>query len=611
MDSVDKYNPHRVIQEANERLQNAGASWVGAEQVFQSALLEWSDDAREMSMGQSQSPHVYETLREALATLYIAYAQFLAQHHQYKSSMEAYENATSDSTVRNMGRLWLEYAAYCQDRQKFVLAQQVYLRALVGSTEQLPAVTDEQECTILWDSFWEMVKEQTNNPDMTLEELQAAVEVAPPTSSAADAVVSSSSAFPLPLTSMGSGVTETMDDEPTMKRIKREDGDVTTDITGSTPMAISSTGTTSISNVSGGGLTHVVTPEAVQQVHDVFLPLLEQPEVPAEIKAAWLILDGTGTAQPPEPPLFGVSPPKLSDPSGKDLLGVPLALALTQLLLQGDGSHGNLLLCVCRALWVMTAVNERDVADRIDKLDAELQTVVAQKETDFASQLAVVQPAHKASVQLNVEQQRQALHTHCGKERTNLLHELAWQSRRLLCAQQMILQKLNVPAFESGPTIDRDTLDWHAKVCTYLHSAFYLRQRIGEATHVSMLQKQCKKLEKEQEELDAQQQQQQQQQQQHEAASSSTLPPLPSHLPPPPPPPQSHSNTMYGYGMPPPAGAGYYNVAPPPPISYGPGGPVYMPHLQQPQQQVPSSNQAAFPQGQPPPHGSSYPYYQG
>lgn len=64
---------------------------------------------------------------------------------------------------------------------------------------------------------------------------------------------------------------------------------------------------------------------------------------------------------------------------------------------------------------------------------------------------------------------------------------------QLLCTQQQVLTKLKVPGFE-GPTVDANALELQSRLCSYLHSAFYLRARIGEAPHQAMLKSQADRL---------------------------------------------------------------------------------------------------------------------
>lgn len=58
-----------------------------------------------------------------------------------------------------------------------------------------------------------------------------------------------------------------------------------------------------------------------------------------------------------------------------------------------------------------------------------------------------------------------------------------------------MLSSSKVPGF-TGPAVGYEVLLFQSKVCSVLHSAFYLRQRVGETSHVNMLNKQLESLEK-------------------------------------------------------------------------------------------------------------------
>ena len=122
----NKYDPNVIIQAANDKL--AASDLEGGQMIFQSALLTWVDDARE---GHGQD---IESLREAVATLWLAYAHFLAGAKQFKSATEAYEQAVSCPVARSVGRVWLDYARFATERGKYKTAQDVYMRALIGGT---------------------------------------------------------------------------------------------------------------------------------------------------------------------------------------------------------------------------------------------------------------------------------------------------------------------------------------------------------------------------------------------------------------------------------------------------------------------------------------------
>ena len=78
------YDPNLIIQAADEKLANNDIN--GGQMLFSAALLDWVDDARENSLGLDQ-----DVMREAIATLWIAYAHFLRKAKQFKSATEAYE----------------------------------------------------------------------------------------------------------------------------------------------------------------------------------------------------------------------------------------------------------------------------------------------------------------------------------------------------------------------------------------------------------------------------------------------------------------------------------------------------------------------------------------
>ena len=58
-----------------------------------------------------------------------------------------------------------------------------------------------------------------------------------------------------------------------------------------------------------------------------------------------------------------------------------------------------------------------------------------------------------------------------------------------------MLTNAKIPEFE-GPTVDSAVIALQSKVCSVMHSAFYLRARVGEASHDNMLKRQCESLEK-------------------------------------------------------------------------------------------------------------------
>ena len=70
---------------------------------------------------------------------------------------------------------------------------------------------------------------------------------------------------------------------------------------------------------------------------------------------------------------------------------------------------------------------------------------------------------------------------------------IAWEFRKLLYTQQILLASAKLVGFQ-GPTVDSTVITFQSKVCSVMHSAFYLRARVGETSHVNMLNKQLESL---------------------------------------------------------------------------------------------------------------------
>lgn len=272
----NKYDPNVVIAAAN-----AAPDLDSGRFIFQSALLEWVDDARE---GGDQLLFAdREQIREAVATLWLALAQYLIQSKQYKSATETLDEAVTCPVASSVGRVHAEAARFAVERGKRKTAQTIYVHALQSNGG---VVTDEQDRELLWHDFLELMRE--TNPQLTLTALQEAVEREATTTATNNEPESSSPS----------------------KRTKRNDEDSPLEQQQHQPSSLSSS------------RTHVVTLDSVEQAanHNTILgekgapssdPL---PPLPPEIMAAWMSRDGNYPPQPPEHALFAPSPPKLSDP---------------------------------------------------------------------------------------------------------------------------------------------------------------------------------------------------------------------------------------------------------------------------------------------------------
>ena len=254
----------------------------------------------------------------------------------------------------------------------------------------------------------------------------------------------------------------------------------------------------------------------------------------------------------------------IANQTAKDILGVELAYRLIERVMNPSGT---LLLEVCQGLWALHALKEKKASEALEMLDTNLRAEMDKMEATLEARLSVAGAATTSVQQMNANARRE-FQSNCGLQRQNLLTSIAWEFRQLLCVQQQVLMKLKVPGFEDGATVDVGALDLQARVCSYLHSAFFLRSRVGEEPHVNMLKGHLKSLQKERD----------------QPKSPSPVPPsFASHqvpLPPLPPPPHGgYAPPQPVMGMAPPQDYGGYqgqaqmmgnqSLPPPPPPPYG------------------------------------------
>eukprot|EP00980_Cylindrotheca_fusiformis_P008150 scaffold1727_cov133-Cylindrotheca_fusiformis.AAC.53 len=452
MEDSRNYDPSIIIKAADDKL--AANDVSGGQTMFQTALLNWVDDAR--FNASSLDP---EQMREAIATLWTAYAHFLRKAKQFKSATEAYEQAVDCPVSGGVGRIWVDYARFLDERDKLRTAQQVYIRALHENGGG--KVKDEQDRALLWNEFLEMMRKRS--PTLTLPELKEAIE-------------KQNQSGPTP------------DDVSSTKRQREDDyNDDDDDILMKQEMSAAEQ---QQQQVLPESRTHVVTPADIDLQKQVLQELAENAQHDPSFMAAWLVRDGTAAPQPP-PPLFACSPPKLSDPTGKDLLGVELALELIQTLLKPKGSA---ILQVCRGLWMLHGLKVHQSQKALSRLDETILTESRTLKQRLDERLSVSGAAEAAVRQMN-ESERQSFEDNCNQQRQALLSSIAWEQRHILWCQQQLLTKLQIPGFE-GTTVDSSELKFQTRICSYLHSAFFLQQRIGEKAYQTMLKSQKERLDK-------------------------------------------------------------------------------------------------------------------
>ena len=180
------------------------------------------------------------------------------------------------------------------------------------------------------------------------------------------------------------------------------------------------------------------------------------------------------------------------------MIGIDLAVKIVQRLLTPSG---GIVLEVSRALWMIHGLVEKSQYDSFYNFDTKLQTEHEGLESELEARLSVAGTGMSEAVAIMNDRERTIFHHQANQQRQQLVNQSAWTFRQLLYLQQVVLCKLDVPGFEDGPTVDAESLLLQSYICQYIHSAFYIRNRMGSEPHESMLRSQLKKLLREQEQL--------------------------------------------------------------------------------------------------------------
>lgn len=492
--STAEYSPSTIIHAAETKASQGDIP--GAEMLYQEALLNWVDDARE---GSNDS----KKMADAIADLWCAYAEFFRGLKKYKSCLEAFESATQCPISGSSGKIWREYANYCRARNRPRHAQKIYLRGLTGDqSDNRGAVTNETERFKLWNDFLILSRETTNDPNLTIDQLMIAVKA----ENNSDSSINKNG---------NENNLTAMDTRPTkVQKTHHEEQSNSTSVnsTNSNTLATSLSATSTYTNLSqnldkqdsdmpmvsssAGAHLPIQSSKSIAtqiQTETAQLFSVTKGNMPPELMAAWLATDGDSPPMRPEPPLFAPSPPKLSDGSGKNILGSELALQLVRILLNKE--NGNLILEVCKGCWVMTALKEQETVKVIQQFEPQMRSELDLLESKLAARLSVAGPALVAVQQINDNERNEVMAT-WNQRQQQLLDNIAWEFRKLLAMQQNILTAAKLPGFY-GATVEAPAIVMQSKICSVMHSAFFLRTRVGEAAHATMLSNLEDKLSKE------------------------------------------------------------------------------------------------------------------
>jgi len=396
---------------------------------------------------------------------------------QNKSATEVYEQATNCPVAGSSGKIWQEYTQFLEERGRPKTAQKIYLRALVGEGGEGgvasvgPMVTDPNEQEILWNGFLSMMQSSRKNPNLSMDDLKTAIQKEHLGQSTTLNDGTDDQTMPDQQASSATAANNNQDTEEEVPRPAKKRSRW-----GTQPVETETVSASSIDTASG-------------------ILVTAAKNMPPEIETLWHARDGGSLPSRPEPPLFTASPPKLGDPSGKDLVGNETALKILKILTAKthDGKClGSAILELCHACWMMTALKEESVVKAEKSLQMKIAADRETMEADLDARASVAGGAIEAVQQAN-DKERNSFEQQAQARRNQLQSSIAWEFRKLLYTQQTILASAKLPGFV-GPTVDSTVITFQSKVCSVMHSAFYLRARVGETSHVNMLNKQLESL---------------------------------------------------------------------------------------------------------------------
>eukprot|EP00594_Rhizosolenia_setigera_P001077 CAMPEP_0178945110 /NCGR_PEP_ID=MMETSP0789-20121207/3544_1 /TAXON_ID=3005 /ORGANISM="Rhizosolenia setigera, Strain CCMP 1694" /LENGTH=477 /DNA_ID=CAMNT_0020624947 /DNA_START=223 /DNA_END=1653 /DNA_ORIENTATION=- len=460
------FSPSSIINAANAKVPG---DIPGAEMIFQGALLEWVDIARESGQEGSDA---YQIMKDAIVDLWIGYADFYRNLKKFKSALDTYENATQCPVSKSSGKLWRNYTAFCRSRNRPRHAQTVFLRALTG--ENRGAVTNEIERFKLWNDFLEMSRETSKNPNLTLDQLMNAVENEVASSNTSTTKSSPTvSAIPIPVGSMPPSVSQmeisTGDSNENLRPNKVQKTfhhDPSSSVLSSTIAPHLSTFPATMTNEQQNSM--IMTESQIQSALSLVNPAPSTPAtlslseriqketenllskiggnsdnsskdtsvtfptflstspfvIPPEIMAEWLAMDGDSSPARPEPPLFDPSPPKLDDSSGKNLVGSEMALQIIRQCKHPE--KGTLLLDICRSCWMMTALKEQEVQKAMVEFEKNMKEDLEALENKLSARLVVTDPVHADAIQQTNQIERDDVQKQWKDRQKKFVGSIAW-----------------------------------------------------------------------------------------------------------------------------------------------------------------------------------------
>lgn len=140
---------------------------VGVRQLYMEEIMDWSDNYNENF---AENPEDIASINAlvSISKLWVAYAHFEANLRQFKKAQQVFDNAIADAIAGKCKVTYLEYAAYCKNRNKLANAHKVYVKGVTA-----PDMC-AQDRDMIWMTFLDVMHE--TSPDLTIDGLVSEVQ---------------------------------------------------------------------------------------------------------------------------------------------------------------------------------------------------------------------------------------------------------------------------------------------------------------------------------------------------------------------------------------------------------------------------------------------------
>jgi hypothetical protein len=439
--------------------------------IFNEVLMEWGDIYNE-NLAKKESSEEAAQARNAIASLWIAFSGLEISLRQWKRAVNVYEEALKEPLVVEIPSLYLSYARFCADRNKFGNARKAYIRGL-------QAIKKQSDVDLLWRNFLATERKASENDALKILELfDALKESAPDLPKPSEPFVEDIDVATV--NSPGSSSSNLTEGATGATGVSGKDSLISSLFPGQAQLEGATPATTEAAAAAATQAQDDLAPRDPMELQAEALwqaiALLSAAESPAGLPRPLDMDDPMGTAPLTLIKRFTVRPPMLFVPPGQQLL-VALS-AQDKLLLEqalgaagtGDGrqvvtlplalpsrsepegaptpmDRATVVADMMECLWVVQVLKERHFEHWMSTLYGRHQQEEAKLKTLIASKEATAPVVARDKVKKKCALEVRSFHDRCEVQKALLEAVVNLTFHRILALQQRVLATLEIPGF--------------------------------------------------------------------------------------------------------------------------------------------------------------------